>query len=67
MTPDSRIRPTEIRRLSLLITALTEDGELMAQLSVIQSEQVRGTSEAVRSLFAFVDNRDLTESLNQEG
>jgi hypothetical protein len=67
MTPDSRIRPAEIRRLSLLITALTEDTELMAQLSVIQSEQVRGAAEVVRSLFAFVDNRDLNDSLNQEG
>jgi len=61
----TRIRPKEIRQLSRLTDALLEDSELMAQLSVIQLEQVRSAAEIVRSLVGFVDSRELNDSLNE--
>jgi len=62
-----RMNGREIRRLSRLLTALLEDSELMAQRSVIQREQVWATAEVLQSLIAVVDNRDLDDSLNDEG
>jgi len=62
MDPE-RINSTEIRTLSRLMTALLEDSEVMAQLSVIQREQIRGAAEVLRSLLDFVDGRDLDDSL----
>jgi len=62
-----RMNAREIRQLSRLMNALLEDSDLMAQLSVIQSEQIRGAGEVLRSLFEIVDRRDLDDALNDEG
>jgi hypothetical protein len=59
------MRSSEIRRLSQLLNALMEDSELMAQLSVLQSDQIAGAAEVLRSLYSFVDSRDLDESLTE--
>ena len=52
-----RVRPSELRQLDILLTALLLDAELMAELSFLQREQVECASVTLRSLFAIADAR----------
>jgi hypothetical protein len=52
-----RVRPPELRQLDTLLTALLQDAELMAELSMLQREQIESASVTLRSLFAIADAR----------
>ena len=60
-----RIRRSELRQLGSLLAALLEDSDLMAELSLIEKEQVQGVSEALRLLIPIVDERDMEDSVNE--
>jgi hypothetical protein len=48
-----------------LLTALLEDSELMAELSLFEKEQLQGASVALRSLYPIVDARCLEDTLDE--
>ena len=60
-----RIRASELRQLGALLTALLEDADLMAELSLMEREHIRVAAEALQPLFAIVAARDTEESLNE--
>jgi len=42
-----------------------EDSELMAEMSVIEREQIQGAAAALRPLVRIVDARDLEDTVNE--
>jgi hypothetical protein len=60
-----RIRRSELRQLGSLLAAVLEDSELMAELSVMDKEHVRGADEALRTLIPLVDERDMEDAVNE--
>ncbi len=60
-----RIRRSELRQLGSLLAAVLEDSELMAELSVMDKEHVRGADEALRTLIPLVDERDMEDTVNE--
>jgi hypothetical protein len=60
-----RIRGTELRRLGSLLTALLDDSDLMAELSLIEREQIQGARAALSPLLPIVDARDMEDTANE--
>ena len=60
-----RIRGSELRQLGDLLSALMEDSELMAEMSVIEREHVQGATAALGPLVRLVDARDLEDTVNE--
>ena len=60
-----RIRGSELRQLSRLLGALLEDSDLMAEMSLIEKDHIRGASVALQPLVPIVDARDMEDTLNE--
>jgi hypothetical protein len=61
----TRMRLSELRELDALLTALLQDSELIAELSLLQKEHIQGASTVLRSLFPIVDVRDAEDAMNE--
>ena len=60
-----RMHLRELRQLGSLLAALLEDSELMAELSLMEKEHIRGASAALPLLFPIVDARDMEDTVNE--
>ena len=61
----SRLHPAEFRQLYTLLNLALADSELMDDLSIVQREQLKGAADALRSLFAVVERREMEDSFNE--
>jgi hypothetical protein len=60
-----RMHGMELRQLGSLLAALLEDSELMAEMSLMEKEHIRGASEALSSLFPIVEARDMEDATDE--
>jgi hypothetical protein len=61
----SRVSPSELRQLDTLLTALLQDAELMAELSILQREQIECASLTLRPLLAIADARTAEDAWHE--